>query len=163
MVLADAQRKGIHHQYTQLTQSELEERRSGFTRFQTEPNVPGQRLRMTPALTALEVAAQCGRKDMVVLLRAAGADESAWLASSQSDLCDEGEYGMSIHDIGEKERSVLCHHYRQHRPSIKLSLPVSDPRFTIFSQLAVIPLTTAHGLLQRFPCHHRLLRSPVAI
>lgn len=68
-----------------LTPSELGERRIGFPRFWTEPNVPGQRLQMRPALTALEVAAQCGCEDTLDMLHSAGADDSAWRMSSESE------------------------------------------------------------------------------
>lgn len=47
-VLAAAQsEKGISHQICPLTKAELNERRHGFPRFWTEPNVPGQCLRWT--------------------------------------------------------------------------------------------------------------------
>ena len=76
--------RGTSWQTAPLTEQELDERRKGFPRFWTEPNIPGQRLRMTPALTALEVAAGCAREDLLELVRAAGADESSWLADSAS-------------------------------------------------------------------------------
>lgn len=81
-VLEAAITRGIRRQTAPLTEEELVERRSGFPRFWTEPNVPGQRLRSTPARTALEVAARCGNKEMGDILRASGADESSWLANS---------------------------------------------------------------------------------
>lgn len=90
-VLEAAAARGIPHPIAPLTEGELEERRNGFPRFWTEPNVPGQRLRMTPARTALEVASQCGHKEIIELLRAAGADESSWLADSPSLLSPDDE------------------------------------------------------------------------
>ncbi|PKY04609.1 hypothetical protein P168DRAFT_235468 [Aspergillus campestris IBT 28561] len=77
-ILAVAAAKGIQHQTQPLTTAELDERRSGFPRFWTEPNLPGQRFRSTKALTALEVAAACGQEQMFDWIRDAGADESAW-------------------------------------------------------------------------------------
>ncbi|PKX97977.1 uncharacterized protein P174DRAFT_499727 [Aspergillus novofumigatus IBT 16806] len=65
-------------------QNRLDERHSGFPRFWTEPNLPGQRFRSTKALTALEVAAACGQEQMFDLIRDAGADESAWTRTQPS-------------------------------------------------------------------------------
>lgn len=79
-VLATAQsKKGIYHQICPLTEAELDERRHGFPRFWTEPNIPRPGLWMDRALTALEVAAKAGNRGIFDLLRAAGAEESAWL------------------------------------------------------------------------------------
>ncbi|KAK9646495.1 hypothetical protein HCH54_005235 [Aspergillus fumigatus] len=83
-ILAVAAAKGIQHQTQPLTTTELDERRSGFPRFWTEPNLPGQRFRSTKALTALEVAAACGQEQMFNLIRDAGADESAWTRTQPS-------------------------------------------------------------------------------
>jgi ankyrin repeat protein len=82
-----ARQKGISHQICPLTQKELDERASGFPRFWTEPNVPGQRLRSSfnKALTALEIAAKTGSLEIVDMLRAAGADESAWVREVSLD------------------------------------------------------------------------------
>ena len=78
-VLANAQQKGITHQLCALTREEIDERSHGFPRFWTEPNLPGQRLRMDRALTGLETAAKVGDIEILDLLRTAGADESAWV------------------------------------------------------------------------------------
>ncbi|CAI7634136.1 unnamed protein product, partial [Penicillium bialowiezense] len=77
-ILANAQQKGITHQFCPLTESELHERSQGFPWFWTEPNVPGQRLRMRKPLTGLENAAKVGDIEIFDILRSAGADESAW-------------------------------------------------------------------------------------
>lgn len=77
-ILANALQKGISHQLCPLTESELHERSQGFPRFWTEPNVPGQRLRMRKPLTALEHAAKVDDIEIFDILRKAGADESAW-------------------------------------------------------------------------------------
>ncbi|PIG82341.1 hypothetical protein AARAC_000160 [Aspergillus arachidicola] len=53
------------------------ERRPGFPRFWTEPNVPGQRLRMATALTSLEVAAKFGCEEIFEILYKAGAEDSS--------------------------------------------------------------------------------------
>ncbi|KAL4897821.1 hypothetical protein BDV59DRAFT_198088 [Aspergillus ambiguus] len=50
----------------------MDERRLGFPRFWTEPNVPGSRLRMQRALTALEVAAKAGNPEIVRYLAECG-------------------------------------------------------------------------------------------
>lgn len=81
-LLATAKAKGIESQTASLTSAELDERRIGFPRFWTEPNVPAQRLRMSTALTSLEVAAQCGCEEIFDVLRQAGADDSTWQAST---------------------------------------------------------------------------------
>ncbi|KAJ6033236.1 hypothetical protein N7444_011007 [Penicillium canescens] len=71
-------RERYHSQTTcPLTQAELDERSHGFPRFWTEPNVPGQRLRMGRALTALAVTAKVGNLEIFDILRAARADKSA--------------------------------------------------------------------------------------
>ncbi|KAJ5471020.1 hypothetical protein N7530_008377 [Penicillium desertorum] len=86
-VLADAQQKGISHQICPLTKQELDERAHGFPRFWTEPNVPGQRLRsnLKRALTGLETAARAGSLEILDMLRAAGADDSAWMQEVSLD------------------------------------------------------------------------------
>lgn len=81
-ILAVAKSKGINDQIQPLTQAELDERGKGFPRFWTEPNVPGQRLRLSKALTALEVAAGLGNEYLFSMVRNAGADETAWIRSS---------------------------------------------------------------------------------
>ncbi|KAH8433887.1 uncharacterized protein LDX57_011523 [Aspergillus melleus] len=81
-LLATAKAKGIESQTVPLTSAELDERRIGFPRFWTEPNVPAQRLRMSIALTSLEVAAQCGCEEIFDMLHQAGAEDSAWQAST---------------------------------------------------------------------------------
>ncbi|KAF7154936.1 hypothetical protein CNMCM5623_003194 [Aspergillus felis] len=95
-VLASAQVKGITAQTAPLTAAEIEERRGGFPRFWTEPNVPAQRLRMNAALTALEVAAAMGDVSGLDALRAAGADESAWFTEEE-----EGEMVELSEEAGE--------------------------------------------------------------
>ncbi|KAJ6143416.1 hypothetical protein N7471_002869 [Penicillium samsonianum] len=87
-ILAVAEAKGIAQQTQPLTQAELDERSKGFPRFWTEPNVPGQRLRLSKALTALEVAAGLGYENFFSLVRDAGADESAWLSTSEASQVD---------------------------------------------------------------------------
>ena len=67
-----------------LTSVELDECRVGFPRFWTEPNVPGQRLRMDTALTSLEVAAQCGCEDLFDILHTADAEDSSWRAPTET-------------------------------------------------------------------------------
>jgi hypothetical protein len=100
-VLATASKKGLDRQVCPLTEAELDERRHGFPRFWTEPNIPARLLLSSTerrpskakgrrpislrpmdeerALTALEVAARTGSLEILDLLRAAGADESAWI------------------------------------------------------------------------------------
>ncbi|KAJ5462756.1 hypothetical protein N7475_007700 [Penicillium sp. IBT 31633x] len=96
-ILAVAEGKGITEQIQPLTEAELGERRTGFPRFWTEPNVPGQRLRMNKGNTALEVAAGLGLEDLYALIRDAGADESAWIdASGQAKLDDTKPSSISI-------------------------------------------------------------------
>jgi hypothetical protein len=51
-ILAVAESKGITQQTQPLSRAELDERSKGFPRFWTEPNVSGQRLRLSKALTA---------------------------------------------------------------------------------------------------------------
>jgi hypothetical protein len=121
IVLANAERKGIVHQLCPLTSEELDERCHGFPRFWTEPNVPGQRLRMERALTALEVAAQVGDVESLDILRAAGADESAWVREVSLDekqfQIDEAEWSLSylstsspVHEaIAAGQQSMLRH------------------------------------------------------
>lgn len=76
-ILNVAAAKGIQNQTQPLTTAELQERRSGFPRFWTGPNLPGQRFRSTKALTALEVAAACGQEQMFDLIRDAGASSDS--------------------------------------------------------------------------------------
>ncbi|KAF7122876.1 hypothetical protein CNMCM5793_000986 [Aspergillus hiratsukae] len=94
---------GIDHQFCPLTEAELDGRRHGFPRFWTEPNIPERNLSSTAkprpmsrrlpdrALTALEVAAKTGNLEILDLLRAAGADESAWIqpSTTSSDGADQ--------------------------------------------------------------------------
>ncbi|KAE8344992.1 hypothetical protein BDV24DRAFT_126073 [Aspergillus arachidicola] len=84
-------RRGVEYQTAPLTPAELEERRPGFPRFWTEPNVPGQRLRMATALTSLEVAAQFGCEEIFEILYKAGAEDSSWRVSTatQEDSLSE--------------------------------------------------------------------------
>ncbi|KAJ5440048.1 uncharacterized protein N7458_011046 [Penicillium daleae] len=121
IVLANAQCKGISHQLCPLTPGELDERCHGFPRFWTEPNVPGQRLRMEKAFTALEVAAQVGDVECLDILRAAGADESAWVQEVSLDekqiQMDDAEWSISflstsspVHEaITAGQQSMLRH------------------------------------------------------
>ncbi|KAJ6079544.1 hypothetical protein N7467_009297 [Penicillium canescens] len=96
-ILEVAKSKGITEQTQPLTQAELDERRTSFPRFWTEPNVPGQRLRMNKGITALEVAAGLGFEDLFALVREAGADESAWIsASGQANFDDTKPSSLSI-------------------------------------------------------------------
>ncbi|KAL2784213.1 hypothetical protein BJX66DRAFT_330143 [Aspergillus keveii] len=85
VVLAKARASGIVHPICPLTEAELEERRCWFPTFLTEFLVPGRSLRMMRDLTVLEEAAGYGRRDLFDLLRAAGADESAWVQQPESD------------------------------------------------------------------------------
>jgi ankyrin repeat protein len=105
-VLATARSEGgIDHQVCPLTEAELDERRHGFPRFWTEPNIPGRCLlptmnklvtiaqrQMDSALTALEVAAKTGNIEILDLLRAAGADESAWIQPSTTSNDDADQF-----------------------------------------------------------------------
>ncbi|GFG23141.1 hypothetical protein IFM61606_03015 [Aspergillus udagawae] len=114
-VLATARSEGgIDHQVCPLTEAELDERRHGFPRFWTEPNVPERNLPLTRkdrtpsmterrprpmsmrltdrALTALEVAAKTGSLEILELLRAAGADESAWIQLSTTSSNDADQF-----------------------------------------------------------------------
>ncbi|OQE34399.1 hypothetical protein PENCOP_c018G08623 [Penicillium coprophilum] len=96
-ILEVAARKGITKQTQPLTQAELAERRTSFPRFWTEPNVPGQRLRMNKGITALEVAAGLGHEDLFALVRGAGADDSAWIsASDQPDFDHTRPSSLSV-------------------------------------------------------------------
>jgi ankyrin repeat protein len=121
IVLSNAERKGITRQLCPLTLEELDERSHGFPRFWTEPNVPGQRLRMERALTALEVAAQAGDVECLDILRAAGADEFAWVREVSLDgkqfQIDEAKWSLSylsmsspVHEaIAAGQQSMLRH------------------------------------------------------
>lgn len=100
IVLANARQKGISHQLRPLTQAELDERSRGFPRFWTEPNFPGQRLRMDRALTALERAAKAGDIECLNLLRAAGADESAWVLQEEVPLSEKRQCQIEDENIG---------------------------------------------------------------
>ncbi|KAF7182821.1 hypothetical protein CNMCM7691_002482 [Aspergillus felis] len=115
-VLATARSEGgIDHQVCPLTEAELDERRRGFPRFWTEPNVPERNLSLTGkdrtpstakegrprpmsmrlmdrALTALEVAAKTGSLEILDLLQAAGADESAWIQPSTTSSDDADQF-----------------------------------------------------------------------
>lgn len=121
-ILKVAESKGITDQIQPLTQAELDERRTRFPRFWTEPNVPGQRLRMNKGITALEVAAGLGFEDLFALVREAGADESAWIsASNQASFDDTNPSPLSItspvHEAIEHgqhamlERLLSTYHY----------------------------------------------------
>lgn len=87
-ILAVTEAKGITRQTQPLTQAEFDERSKGFPRFWTEPNVPGQRLRLSKALTGLDVAAGLGNENPFSLVRNAGADESASLSISDASRAD---------------------------------------------------------------------------
>ncbi|GFF97577.1 putative ankyrin repeat protein RF_0381 [Aspergillus udagawae] len=115
-VLANARsERGIDHQVCPLTETELGERRHGFPRFWTEPNVPERNFSLTGkdrtpstakekrpkpmsmrlmdrVLTALEVAARTGSLEILDLLRAAGADESAWIQPSTTSSNDTDQF-----------------------------------------------------------------------
>ena len=96
-ILEVAKSKEITEQTQPLTQAELDERRTSFPRFWTEPNVSGQRLRMNKGNTALEVAASLGFEDLFALVREAGADESAWISTSgQANFDDTKPSSLSI-------------------------------------------------------------------
>jgi hypothetical protein len=110
-VLADAQQKGISHQRCPLTQKELDERSYGFPRFWTEPNVPGQRLRssLRRALTPLEVAARTGSLEIVDMLYAAGADESAWMQDIPLDKqVENAERSISFLSISSPVHEAIA-------------------------------------------------------
>ncbi len=77
--LGNARESGIIHPICPLTEAELDERRHSFPVFWSEPIIPGQLLRMERASLAIEDAARRGNQQFVDLLRAAGAEESAWL------------------------------------------------------------------------------------
>ncbi|KAJ5793959.1 hypothetical protein N7457_000558 [Penicillium paradoxum] len=120
VVLEQAQSKGISQQLSPLTQTELDERLQGFPRFWTEPNLPGQRLRMDRALTALEEAAKIGNIEIFDILRAAGADESAWVESTldnDKDTVQEASYSVSnlsvsspVHEAIEAGNQFMFRH-----------------------------------------------------
>lgn len=91
--LATAQSEnGISHQIGPLTEAELDERHHGFPRFWTEPNIPREGVRIDRALTALELAAKTGSVEILDLLRAAGADESAWIQPSTTNNGDSDQF-----------------------------------------------------------------------
>ena len=95
-LLAVAEAKGIAQQTQPLIQAELDEQSKGFPRFRTEPNVSGQRLRLSKALTALEVAAGLGDENVFGLVRDAEADESAWLSTSEASRADFDDTKLSV-------------------------------------------------------------------
>ncbi|PKX88811.1 uncharacterized protein P174DRAFT_397788 [Aspergillus novofumigatus IBT 16806] len=111
-VLATARSEGgIDHQVCPLIEAELDERRHGFPHFWTEPYIPGRRLlptmhkrvtiaqrRVDSALTALEVAANTGNIEILDLLRAAGADESAWIQPSTTSNDDADHFKIEGKD-----------------------------------------------------------------
>jgi ankyrin repeat protein len=84
-----ARTSGISHPVCPLTEGELEERRLGFPRFWTEPDVPDRWARELRAVTALEIAAGTGNTESVDILREAGADESAWLTGNDEARRDD--------------------------------------------------------------------------
>ncbi|KAF9887937.1 hypothetical protein FE257_009459 [Aspergillus nanangensis] len=84
-----ARTSGISHPVCPLTEGELEERRLGFPRFWTEPDVPDRWVRELRAVTALEIAAGTGNTESVDILREAGADESAWLTGNDEARRDD--------------------------------------------------------------------------
>lgn len=122
-VLANAQQKRITNQVCPLTQDEIDERSRGFPRFWTEPNVPGQRLRrsLNRALTGLETAARAGSLEIFDMLRAAGADESAWVQEVSLDKrqyqVEDADWSISslstsspVHEaIAAGQQSMLRH------------------------------------------------------
>ena len=133
-ILAVAEAKGIAQQTQPLTQTELDERRKGFPRFWTEPNVPGQRLRLSKALTALEVAAGLGNENFFGLVRDAGADESAWLNTSEASRADFDDTKPSfistsspVHEAIEAGQPKMLHkllHVYRYSPNYR---PLATP------------------------------------
>ncbi|KAL4901203.1 hypothetical protein BDW74DRAFT_86762 [Aspergillus multicolor] len=97
LVLQSAKERGIIHPICPLTDAELDARRQCFPAFWSEPDIPGQALWSMRASTALEEAAMYGNTEAVDLLRAAGAEESAWV-QSQSQESDEPD----LWDFDEK-------------------------------------------------------------
>ncbi|CAI7672718.1 unnamed protein product [Penicillium discolor] len=111
-----------------LTQAELDERSKGFPRFWTEPNVPGQRLRLSKALTALEVAAGFGNEDLF------RADESAWLSTSEATRAEFDDAKPSfistsspVHEAIQAGQPAMLHkllHVYRYSPNY---LPLATP------------------------------------
>ncbi|KAJ6099657.1 hypothetical protein N7467_001192 [Penicillium canescens] len=130
-ISADSNRTG---QTQPLTQAELDERSKGFPRFWTEPNVPGQRLRLSKALTALEVAAGLGNDNFFGLVRDAGADESAWLNTSEASRADFDDTKPSfistsspVHEAIEAGQPAMLHkllHVYRYSPNYR---PLATP------------------------------------
>ncbi|KAL5355056.1 hypothetical protein BJX96DRAFT_1182 [Aspergillus floccosus] len=106
-VLETVRKEGITHPICPLTEAELDERRRGFPRFWTEPDVPGQGLRMPKPLTSLEVAAELGNLEMIDILRAAGAEESAWLQPAATATENDVEQLFDIQDEDDVPFSAL--------------------------------------------------------
>ncbi|KAL4886591.1 hypothetical protein BJY04DRAFT_228396 [Aspergillus karnatakaensis] len=113
---------GITDQVCPLTEAELRERRCWFPTFWTECNLPSQRRPLAPPLTALEIAAKEGNPEILDLLRAAGADESAWLQSAALNSCSVFSISdknvpvsvlstpSPVHEaVAAGHRSMLCH------------------------------------------------------
>ncbi|OQD94902.1 hypothetical protein PENSOL_c023G11304 [Penicillium solitum] len=132
--IAVAEGKGIIQQTQPLTQAELDERSKGFPRFWTEPNVPGQRLRLSKALTALEVAAGLGNEDLFSLVRDVGADESAWLSTSEASRAEFDDTKPSfiststpVHEAIQAGQPAMLHkllHVYRYSPNY---LPLATP------------------------------------
>ncbi|KAL4861108.1 hypothetical protein BDV12DRAFT_191295 [Aspergillus spectabilis] len=106
-LVAAQKNSSISDQVCPLTEAELDERRRTVPRFWTEPEYPGQRLRMDRAITALEAAAAMGNIEILDLLRAAGADESAWLESTSDIITTSSEQLFDIGDGSEAPISAL--------------------------------------------------------
>lgn len=132
--IAVAEGKGIIQQTQPLTQAELDERSKGFPRFWTEPNVPGQRLRLSKALTALEVAAGLGNEGLFSLVRDVGADESAWLSTSEASRAEFDDTKPSfistsspVHEAIQAGQPAMLHkllHVYRYSPNY---LPLATP------------------------------------
>ncbi|KAL4874923.1 hypothetical protein BJY04DRAFT_233168 [Aspergillus karnatakaensis] len=99
-------RTGVAHPVCPLTEAELADRRRGFAQFWTDPDAPGGGLRSSRrpqrALTSLELAAMDGNIEMLDILRAGGADESAWLQPEPNTVTDDvskADHEKSLFDI----------------------------------------------------------------
>ncbi|KGO72619.1 hypothetical protein PEX1_058410 [Penicillium expansum] len=149
-ILAVTEAKGITRQTQPLTQAEFDERSKGFPRFWTEPNVPGQRLRLSKALTGLEVAAGLGNENPFSLVRNAGADESASLMHLLQHPDLDQHLRSPIFGIHPLHLAVA-----RHDPDLLSRLPIPLPTAGTtalgLNLLHIAPLTLTENINKKNP------------
>ncbi|KGO37923.1 hypothetical protein PEX2_103590 [Penicillium expansum] len=149
-ILAVTEAKGITRQTQPLTQAEFDERSKGFPRFWTEPNVPGQRLRLSKALTGLDVAAGLGNENPFSLVRNAGADESASLMHLLQHPDLDQHLRSPIFGIHPLHLAVA-----RHDPDLLSRLPIPLPTAGTtalgLNLLHIAPLTLTENINKKNP------------